>query len=195
MIIKDVALVLENATSERLSGYNSTPDAFVRAVRVLMFGYALVSAGDPAGETWCDLDASFAHISRAEQLVKLDSKSNRNLHARLMDSEMQIRAEWARISQFPPPPSFSEIIEIVSQRHTFWPRVAEFRTPENARSDKWAQPFDKWAHQSDIGEGVGAFMWPLVTAFSFSFFARFFSVRGIRYLMEVNFEWGFTWLV
>ena len=155
---KDVALVLENATSERQSGYSSTPDAFAHAVRVLVFGYALFFAGGPAGETWCDLDSACARISRVEQLVKLNRKSNHNLHARLMGPEMQMRAERARISQCPPLLSLGEIIEIVAQRHTFWPWVTEFRTPKNTRSDKCAQPYDNWEHQSDKGRGKGAFI-------------------------------------
>ena len=144
---KDVAIVLENATSRKQSDFNSTPDAFVHAVRVLMFGYALVSAGDPAADTWCDLDASFSHMSRVEQLVKLDSKSNHNMHSRLMDSEMQIRAEWARIAQNSPLLSLGEIIAIVSQRHTFWPWVAEFRTTKPNRENK--KPYDKFSRQND----------------------------------------------
>ena len=155
---KDVGLSIENATSKRQSEFNSAQDAFVRAVRVLMFGYALVSAGDPAGEMWCDLDASFAHISRVGQLVKLDRKSNHNLHARLMDSEMQIMADRARISKCPPLLSLSEIIEIVPQRHAFWPGVEEFRTPKNTRNDKWPQPFGKWPRQSERNDR-GAFLW------------------------------------
>lgn len=93
-----------------------------------MVGYALVSAGDPADETWCSSGAILSHVSKVEQLVKMGRKNRHNLHFRNAESEMMVVAEWARVAQSAPAVSIADVIAIVSQRHTIRPCVAEFST-------------------------------------------------------------------
>ena len=101
-IANGVSTVSGNSTPRRQPDFNTTPDAFAHAVRALMMGYALASAGEPAENTWCDLEAANIHDSRAVKLAQLDRKSNHVTHSRLTDSELQIGAEWARIAKNSP---------------------------------------------------------------------------------------------
>ena len=112
---------------KRSSDFNSSPESFVRAVRVLMWGYALVSASDPAGTEWCNLDAATVHIAAVEQHSRRNSTHAHVLRNKILDSEMAIRLEWSRIALSEPQLALTDIIILLSQRHGIWPLASDFR--------------------------------------------------------------------
>ena len=73
---KEIMLVLENSEwgSRKSSDHFASGEAFARAVRILGFVYALVSAADEDASCWFDLQAAFVRLAKVEKLVKLGSK-------------------------------------------------------------------------------------------------------------------------
>ena len=91
-----------------------------------MFSYALVSSTDSDETLWFGLQAAFVHIAKVEKLVKLDSKTGGSLIGMIRESEAACRNEWAKACQTNPHLSLSEIVTVISHRHTIWPGVTEF---------------------------------------------------------------------
>ena len=108
--------------------FNISPENFTHCVRVLMLGYVLVSANDPPNDQWCTLEAAMAHIDSVEHYSRMDSGVNHALHSRIMQAEMTIRTEWARVCQYDPKFSLGDAINLIGRRHQLWPCVTEFRT-------------------------------------------------------------------
>ena len=80
--------------------FNLPPGSFAHCVRVLMLGYVLVSANDDPENQRCTLEAAMSHIDIVEHYSRLDSVTGRNLHQRIMQIEMTIRTEWARVCKY-----------------------------------------------------------------------------------------------
>ena len=91
-----------------------------------MYAYVLASANDPPEQTWCSLDAARAHISTVERYSRLSIAAGGALGARIMEVEMGIRPELAKIHHREPNLSLSDVITIASQNN-FWPLQSEFR--------------------------------------------------------------------
>ena len=118
-----------NDPRRRKNDYLSSSDSFVHSVRVLMYAYVLASARDAPGAEWCNLTAAHLHVAAVEHFARLDSRAGHFLHKRLLECEMSIRIEWTRVQQAQPTLSLTDIIHIVSQRHSVWPMEMEFRQP------------------------------------------------------------------
>ena len=123
---RHLSINLEGAMKRKVSDFNSSPEAFVHAVRVLMFGYALVSAADQ-GPPWCSLDAAQKHISTVENLSRMSARGGHINHQRIVEAEMNVRCEWTRVAQAESILCLSDIIEIVSQRFTMWPVITDLK--------------------------------------------------------------------
>ena len=108
------------------SEFNKTPENFTHAVRILLYNYALFPASDPPANTWCSLDADRAHISTVEHYSRLSTAAGGALGARIMEAEMTIRSEWAKVHRKEPGLSLSDVITIVSQSK-LRPLTYEFR--------------------------------------------------------------------
>ena len=93
-----------------------------------MHGYVLVSAAD-TGPPWCSLDAANRHLASVENLSRASAKNYHAMHHKLTEAEMAVRNEWTRMSQAEPRLTLTEIIELVSQRHTLWPVISELKSP------------------------------------------------------------------
>ena len=76
--------------------FTMAPGHFLHAVRTLMTTYALVSAADEVKKEWCTLDAALGHLTTAESMPRLNSRSTHALRARILASEMSIRTEWVK---------------------------------------------------------------------------------------------------
>ena len=123
---KHLSINLDGAMKRKVSDFASSPEAFVHAVRVLMMGYALVSAAD-AGLPWVSLDAAQKHIATVENLSRISARGGHTFHQRILDAEMNVRCEWTRVAQAESSLLLSDIIEIVGQRFTIWPTPAELK--------------------------------------------------------------------
>ena len=117
-----------NGQSKKNSDYSASSEAFSHAVRVLLFGYALVSAGGGDGPPWCDLQSAFLHIAKVEKFCKLDSKTGYTFQSKIMEAENATRNERAMAGQQSPHLTLSEIIIVIANRHSLWPSVTEFPT-------------------------------------------------------------------
>ena len=118
----------DNGNSTRKSSdFGLTAETFVRAVRTLMYGYALVSAVGAKGHEWCALNAAATHIATVEYYSRLNSKCNHTLHNRLMEIEMTVRTERDRVCQQDIRFSLGGAVSITAQRQ-LWPFVSEFRS-------------------------------------------------------------------
>ena len=115
-------------------------------------GYTLVSAGD-AAKPWCSLDAAQKHISHVECAIRASAKSNHANHHKILDAEMTVRAEWTRIAQREPTLDLSDIVEIVSHRHTNWPIVTELRNPSAKGWSNRRNVFNPYRNNGYRGHG------------------------------------------
>ena len=68
-----------------------------------------------------------AHIAVVEYYSRLNSKCHYALHSRLMEIEMNIRTEWARVCQRDSRFSLGDAVVLTAQRQ-FWPLASEFKT-------------------------------------------------------------------
>ena len=73
------------------SEFPSSADAFARAVRVLMHGYAIVSMADPPGGEWCGMEAALRHISVVGNVSRANSKSTAFTRGRIMEADAVVR--------------------------------------------------------------------------------------------------------
>ena len=123
---KEITLVVEGAENKKKSDFNASPESFALAVRILMHGYALVSSKDQ-GVPWCSFEAARGHITKIEQLLRLDSRSNYGYTRRVRDADYLVRSEWAKTSQIQPELQLTQIIELISHRNNLWPSFSEFK--------------------------------------------------------------------
>ena len=128
--------------SKRNNDFLHPGECLIAAVRTLMYGYVIVSSRDPEGQMWCDLDAGLSHISTVEHFLRLNTKNGIGLRQKIVDAEMAVRMEWTRVQQLNPDMSLSEIISTVTNRHTIWPSIGEFRTKAPVQKE-W-QKGDAW---------------------------------------------------
>ena len=77
-----------------------------------------------------------SHIDAVEHYSRLDSITGHALRERIMQIEMTIRIEWARVCQYEPEFSLSDAITLVSKRQQLWPCVTEFRSSHLAPPPK-----------------------------------------------------------
>lgn len=123
---KHLPINLDDAYKRKNSDFHTSPESFAHAVRVLMLGYALVSAAD--GERpWCSLGAALKRISTVENLSRISAKSGHVCHHKIVEAEMNVRCEWTRIAQAETILRLSDVIEIVGQRFAIWPISAELK--------------------------------------------------------------------
>lgn len=116
---KNLTTDLAGGTKRNTSDFNTSAESFLRAARVLMGGYALVSAFDVI--PWCALEAAQKHIITVGNISRTSSKHRHTARSRILDAEMPARREWARIAQSDTRYTLTDIIEIVSQRHSIFP--------------------------------------------------------------------------
>ena len=122
---KHIQIDIGGATKKRFSDFGSSPEAFLRAVRILLLGYALVSAADPTPR--CSLDAAQRYISCVEAVSRLSAKSHHANHQKILDADMSARIEWTRVAQAEPSLNLGDIIEIAANKHTIWPIAADLK--------------------------------------------------------------------
>ena len=122
---KNLTIDLAGPNKRTASDFNTSAEPFLHAVRVIMNGYALVSANDTV--PWCSLEADRKRLTIGGNISRASSKSQHTAHNKILDTEMQVRCEWARISQSDTRYSLSDVIEIVAHRHSIWPITADLR--------------------------------------------------------------------
>ena len=122
---KHIQINLDGAQKKRNSDFNTSPEAFAHAVRVLMMGYALVSAADTI--PWCSLDAARKHLSLVDAATRASARGFHANHHKIVEAEMTARNEWVRVAQAETQLILSDIIELVVQRHSIWPAVSELK--------------------------------------------------------------------
>ena len=108
---------LDGAFKRKTSDSNASPEAFAHAARVLMYVYVVASDAD-SGRPWRSLDAAQKHVSTVENLPRAPARAGRPSHRKILDAEVNVRCEWARVTQAETTLSLRDIIEIVSQRFT-----------------------------------------------------------------------------
>ena len=123
---KHLTTNIDGASKKRTSDSNANPESPLHAVRVLMRGYVLVSANDD-GPPWCSLDDANRRLSSVEHLGRASAKNSHTARYKLTESEMTVRNERTRMSKADPRLNLTEIIELVTQRHTLWPVVSELK--------------------------------------------------------------------
>ena len=112
----------------------SSPDAFIRAVKLLMNTYALVSVVDPdVGRCWRNLAAAQLHIGAIENFLRANALAGHSFLQRIADSELNVRTERMRLSQSHPEMSLSDVITTVAQNRSLWPLVSEFKPIRDTR--------------------------------------------------------------
>ena len=132
---KEITLIVEGAENRKKSDFNSSSEAFALAIRVLMYGYVLVSAADQ-GAPWCSLEAARGHIIKIEQFLRQDSKANYSFTRKIRDADFAVRSEWARVSQSNPQLSLTEVIDLISTRNNLWPSFSELMTVKPPQLDQ-----------------------------------------------------------
>ena len=118
-----------------------------------MNGYALVSACDTI--PWCTLEAAQKHIITVENISRASSKYHHTEHNRILQAEMQVRCEWTRVAQLDSRYTLSDVIEIVSRRHSIWPVTNDLR---GQISRDWKTGINKttpYSEGSSSGRGKG----------------------------------------
>ena len=128
------------------SDFNASAESFLHAVRVLMMGYALLSARDPTGGEWCNLDAASLRIADDEQHSRRNSHHQHVLRSKILECEMAIRTERPRICLADPEMLLTDIIVLAPRRHNIWPLASDFRglgrpanTPSHAQQGRKAK--------------------------------------------------------
>ena len=101
----------------------ASPQHFVHSVRVLMVGYALVSAADP-GVPWVDYHTAMSHVATVERNVRLDCRTGGVMFNRLTEIEVSVRREWFNASQMASV-TLTEVIVLIAQR-PLWPLKSDF---------------------------------------------------------------------
>ena len=132
---KNLTIDLTGPARRTTSDFNSSAESFMRAIRVLMNGYALVSANDSI--TGRSLEAAQKHATVVENISRTGSQFGRAAHNRILEAAMQAMREWARISQGDTRYSISGVIEIASGRHSIWPIAADLRGAKDVKG--WAE--------------------------------------------------------
>ena len=123
--------------TRRNNDFASSSDAFLHSLKLLMYGYVLVSCADPDGLAWCSMQAATRHLTAVETFSRLCARAQAGLHPKLLESEMSIRKEWHRIAISEPGLLLSDIIELVSQRHSMWPSMLDIRPANYKGRDQW----------------------------------------------------------
>ena len=141
---KHIQIDLGGAAKKRFSDFASSTEAFLHAVRILLIGYALVSAADPV--PWCSLGAAQRYINCVESVSRISAKSNHIFHRKLLDAEMNARSEWTRIAQAEPNLSLVDIIEIIANKHTIWPVAADLKGTKGAGWPNKRSATNPYAH-------------------------------------------------
>ena len=136
--------------SRRNNEFSSSSDAFTHALKLLMYGYVLVSCADPDGLAWCSMQAATRHLTAVEAFARVCDRAQPGLRPKLLESEMGIRREWHRIAISEPGLLLSDIIELVSQRHSMWPSVLEIRPFHSKGRDSWR---NDWRDKGGKGKG------------------------------------------
>ena len=95
---KHLSINLDSALRREVSEFNSSPEAFARAVRVLMLWYVLASSAD-VGNPWRSSGAAQQHISTVGNLSRISARSGQYNRNKILDAEMNVRFERARIAQ------------------------------------------------------------------------------------------------
>ena len=104
-------------------------DAFIRAVKVLMNTYALVSVvGPDVGNCRCALKAPNLHIGAVGSFLRANALAGRNFLRRMSDSELNARTEWMRLSQQQTNMSLADLVTTVAQNHNFRPLASESKS-------------------------------------------------------------------
>lgn len=79
-----------------------------------------MSAGDPSDDEGSTIDAALSHINIVARYSRLDSVANHSLHSRVLEVEMGVRIEGARVCQFDQRCSMGGDIALTARRQ-MWP--------------------------------------------------------------------------
>lgn len=132
-----------NVGGRKQSDFNKTPENFTHSVGVIMYSYALVSAGAPPGNILRTLDAARSHNATVEHYSRLITAAGGPLGGGVMDVEMALRSQWVVTRHIELNLSLSDVVTIVSQSN-LWPLNAEFReTVRTPTNDRGWQPQQK----------------------------------------------------
>ena len=144
--------------SRRSNDFLLSPESFCRSVRVLMYGYAIVSMADQKGSEWRSLEADLHHVSAVENLSRAKSRPDGPMRGRIDEAEEAARSEWAKLGQAQPCISLTAIIDVISHRHAIWPLLSEFARNVATRNNRggWGEKGwnDKGNGWQDKGKGA-----------------------------------------
>ena len=115
-----------NNTSRKSPDCWVAEEAFARAVSVLMFGYALVSAKDPDNSLWCIIHASLQRCDKVGKFSKLDSRNGYTCQVELRAAEHATRHGRGRCMMDRSEMSLGDVVTWLANRRHPWPVVAEF---------------------------------------------------------------------
>ena len=111
--------------------FTTNTDAFHLTVKLLTYSYVLSSRGGERPDMWRPSQYAIKHIAVVENHSRAASRINNGLRPRIAEAEMAVRRERRAICQAAPDLTLATLIELVSQRHSIWPIVAELRSISN----------------------------------------------------------------
>ena len=130
---KHLSVNLGGALKWKTSDSNASPDAYLRAVRVLMMGYVLVAAAD-SGRPRRSLGAARKHISTMGDLSRMSAKAGQLRHRKILESDMNARREWTRIAQPGDILRTVEVVDSFGRWFAIWPISTELKAVGGKRS-------------------------------------------------------------
>ena len=152
----DLLIDPARSLNKRNSDFNKNNDTFNHSVKILMYGYVLVSCADNREAMWCPLQSAMKHITTVENQSRIAARLGAGLNSKIAEAEMTVRREWREVGQAEPSFSLATVIELVCQRHSIWPSALELRTVQTRvdaqRSDFFGQRSDYSGKQ---GKGFG----------------------------------------
>ena len=114
--------------NKRNSEFSKNNDTFNHSVKVLMYGYVLISRTDNKDAMWCTLQSATKHITTVENHSRAAARVSTGLNSKLAEAEMAVRREWREVGQAEPSFFLFTVIELVCQRHSIWPKTLELKT-------------------------------------------------------------------
>ena len=130
-------LYAPGASAEKSDIWMQSSPCFPHTVEVLMYSYVLASVQDPGDQQWLNLSAAFAWLDTIDYLVRLGSRSQDPLFARITEAESLARNEWLAEAQRGPLATLSDITHVVSLGFRY-PVASEFalKTTQSKANDK-----------------------------------------------------------
>ena len=100
--------------------FNRLYESFTCAVEILTFGYVWALRGDRKEAIWRPLKSAAGNITTVDANTRSGARTRHVLRPRATKAGMSTRREWHRAWTEGPNLSLAALIEIVSQRYSFW---------------------------------------------------------------------------